>query len=119
LLKLLDIKGAVITIDAMGTQKAIAGQIIEQGANYVLALKGNHSLLHQDVIDYFDYLKQPNTSASVASIHETVDKGHGRLETRHCEVVTDLQWLEDRKQWAGLSSLIKDVATPCRLLTAV
>lgn len=107
LLKLLDIKGAVITIDAMGTQKEITGQVVKQEGDYVLALKGNHSILHKDVIDYFDDLQHPHTAACAASVHETVDKGHGRLEIRQCEVVTDLEWLEERSQWAGLSALIK------------
>jgi predicted transposase YbfD/YdcC len=56
LLKLLDLEGAVVTIDAMGTPKDIAAQLVEQGADYVLALKGNHGTLHQDTIDYCDYL---------------------------------------------------------------
>jgi len=107
LLKLLDIKGAVITIDAMGTQKKIAKQIVEQGADYVLALKGNHSTLQRDVIDYFSYLQQQGLSVPVDCVHESVDKGHGRLEVRRCEVVTDIEWLQDRSRWAGLRSLIK------------
>ncbi len=117
LLKLLDIQGAVITIDAMGTQKNIASCIVEQQANYVLALKGNHSTLHEDVADYFNYLdKQKDTSALIADSYEDIDKGHGRLETRHCQIVQNIDWLEGKEQWAGLCSLVKIHSTTEHLL---
>lgn len=107
LLKLLDIKGAVVTIDAMGTQKNIAAQIIEQGGDYLLALKGNHGTLQQDVSEYFDYIEQKGLLERVADSSETIDKGHGRLETRHCRIVTDIEWLEGREQWVGLNTLVE------------
>ena len=75
LLRLVDIKGAIITIDAMGTQKAIAEQIIEGGADYVLALKGNQETLHQAVIDYID--EQLEGDLADAQEHVTTEKGHG------------------------------------------
>jgi predicted transposase YbfD/YdcC len=80
LLRLVDIKGAIITIDAMGTQKAIAAQIIEGEADYVLGLKGNQETLHQAVIDYID--ERLDGDLTDACEHVTSDKGHGRLETR-------------------------------------
>src|SRR5262249_19153975 len=80
LLRLVDIRGAIITIDAMGTQKAIAAQIIEGGADYVLALKGNQEALHQAVIDSID--EQLEGELEGAQEHVTVEKGHGRQETR-------------------------------------
>src|SRR5579863_8828443 len=82
LLRLVDIKGGIITIDAMGTQKAIAEQIIAGEADYVLALKGNQETLHQAVID--DILEQwENDFAGVeASQHQTRETAHGREETR-------------------------------------
>ena len=80
LLRLVDIKGAIITIDAMGTQKAIAAQIIEGKADYVLALKGNQETLHQAVIDYID--EQLEGDLANAREHVTTEKGHGREETR-------------------------------------
>ena len=80
LLRLVDIKGAIITIDAMGTQKAIAAQIIEGGADYVLALKGNQETLHQAVIDYID--DQLEGDLANAQEHVTAEKGHGREEMR-------------------------------------
>jgi predicted transposase YbfD/YdcC len=80
LLRLVDIKGAIITIDAMGAQKAIAAQIIDGGADYVLALKGNQEALHQAVIDHID--EQLEGDLEGAQEHVTVEKGHGREETR-------------------------------------
>lgn len=80
LLKLVDIKGGIITIDAMGTQKAIAKQIIAGGADYVLALKGNQETLHQTVIDYID--EQLEGDLADAQERVTKEKGHGREEER-------------------------------------
>jgi predicted transposase YbfD/YdcC len=80
LLRLVDIKGAIITIDAMGTQKAIAAQIIEGEADYVLALKGNQETLHQAVIDHID--EQLEGDLAQAREHVTIEKGHGREEMR-------------------------------------
>jgi predicted transposase YbfD/YdcC len=79
-LKLVDLKGAIITIDAMGAQKTIAAEIIEGGADYVLALKGNQETLHQAVIDYIDERLEGDLEG--AQEHMTVETGHGREETR-------------------------------------
>lgn len=79
-LRLVDIKGAIITIDAMGAQKAIAAEIIDGGGDYVLALKGNQETLHQAVIDYID--EQLEGELEGAQEHVTVETGHGREETR-------------------------------------
>jgi predicted transposase YbfD/YdcC len=80
LLRLVDIKGGIITIDAMGAQKAIAEQVIAGGADYVLALKGNQETLHQAVIDYID--EQLEGDLAAAQEHVTTEKGHGREEQR-------------------------------------
>src|SRR3954471_1576611 len=80
LLKLVDIEGAIITIDAMGTQKAIAEQIIAGGADYVLALKANQGALHQAVIDHIE--GQLEGDLADAQEHVTTEEGHGREETR-------------------------------------
>jgi predicted transposase YbfD/YdcC len=105
LLRLVDIKGAIITIDAMGTQKAIAEQIIEGEADYVLALKGNQETLHQAVIDHI-HAQWENDFASVkARQHQTKEKAHGREETRsyiQMPVPPDLPGLE---LWKGLKSM--------------
>lgn len=80
LLRLVDIKGAIITIDAMGTQKAIAEEIVAGGAHYVLALKGNQETLHQTVINYID--DQLEGDLANAQEHVTKEKSHGREEER-------------------------------------
>ena len=82
LLRLVDIRGAIITIDAMGTQKAIAAQIIDQQADYVLALKGNQGKLHEAVIKYIDRLVENDFAGVDARHHTTTATAHGRQETR-------------------------------------
>ena len=98
----------MITIDARETQTEIAAQLIEQEVDYLLALTGNHGTLPQEVADYFDYLST-STSPSVSGIdyYEALEKGHGRLKTRCCQVVTNIDGLKGRENWKGLSSLIK------------
>src|SRR5208283_4680264 len=80
LLRLVDIKGTIITIDAMGTQKAIAAQIVDGEADFVLALKGNQETLHQEVIDHI--AKEAENDFAQAREHVTIEKGHGREEMR-------------------------------------
>ncbi|MBV8265941.1 MAG: ISAs1 family transposase [Planctomycetaceae bacterium] len=103
LLRLVDIKGAIITIDAMGTQKAIAEQIVEGGADYVLALKGNHETLHQAVIDYIG--EQLEGDLSDAQEHVTTEKAHGREETRTYLQLPAPEQLPGFMQWRGLKSI--------------
>jgi len=100
LLARLDIAGAVITIDAMGCQKKIAEQIVQQKGDYVLSLKGNHGLLHEDVTTYFESSLSPEVAM------QTVDGGHGRIETRTLRVSDKLEWLEKEHSWAGLKSIL-------------
>jgi predicted transposase YbfD/YdcC len=105
LLKLVDIRGAIITIDAMGTQKAIAAQIVEQKADYVLALKGNQEKLHDAVIEHIDKLVENDFAGVDARQHTTTETAHGREETRcytHLPVPSDLP---NKEQWKGLKSI--------------
>lgn len=113
LLKLLDLAGCVVTIDAMGCQKAIARQIIERQADYVFALKGNQGNLHEDVKRYFEdaiahdfYEKDPNRRIR-HGYDETVEKDHGRIERRRYWVMEGKQiaWLRERHDWVGLRSI--------------
>jgi len=105
LLRLVDIKGAIITIDAMGTQKAIAEQIIDGKADYVLALKGNQDSLHQATIDYI-YEQYENDFAGIdARQLVTKDKGHGREETRHYFHMPAPHSLPGLELWKGLKSI--------------
>jgi predicted transposase YbfD/YdcC len=103
LLRLVDIKGAIITIDAMGTQKAIAAQIIEGGADYVLALKGNQEALHQAVIDYID--EQLEGDLADAQEHVTTETGHGREEMRTYLQLPAPEKLPGFMRWRGLKSI--------------
>jgi predicted transposase YbfD/YdcC len=105
LLKLIDIKGAIITIDAMGTQKAIAGQIIEGEADYVLALKGNQETLHRAVIDAVDQEMEDDTSSAKVRRHVTRETGHGREETRAYLQMAAPEGLPGSAQWEGLKSI--------------
>ena len=110
LLRLVDIQGAIITIDAMGTQKAIAKQIIEQKADYVLALKGNQETLYNAVVDYIDKHGENGFEEITVHSHTTMEQAHGRHETRsyfHMAVPSDLEGLE---QWPGLRSIGKAVS---------
>jgi predicted transposase YbfD/YdcC len=105
LLRLVDIKGTIITIDAMGTQKAIAAQIVDGEADYVLALKGNQETLHQAVIDYIDEQAKNDFADCKARRHLTQETGHGREEVRsyvQMPVPKDLKSLE---LWKGLKSI--------------
>ena len=103
LLRLVDITGAIITIDAMGTQKAIAAQIVAGGADYVLALKGNQETLHQAVIDYID--EQLEGDLADAQEQVTRETGHGREETRTYLQLPAPAELPGWTLWKGLKSI--------------
>jgi predicted transposase YbfD/YdcC len=103
LLRLVDITGAIITIDAMGTQKAIAEQIVAGGADYVLALKGNHETLHQAVIDSID--EQLEGDLADAQEQVTTEEAHGRKETRIYLQLPAPEQLPGSTQWEGLKSI--------------
>jgi predicted transposase YbfD/YdcC len=106
LLAMLEIEGAIITIDAMGSQRAIAQQIIDQKADYVLALKGNQTALHDDVRLFAAEQKARQFIDTKISQHETVDGDHGRIETRAATVIHDVGWLQERHKWPGLTSVV-------------
>jgi predicted transposase YbfD/YdcC len=113
LLRLVDIKGAIITIDAMGTQKAIAEQIVDSKADYVLALKGNQETLHQAVIDYIDEESQNEFANVKVRRHTTQETGHGRDERRMYFQMPVPDTLPDLELWKGLKS-IGLVVSVCR-----
>ena len=94
LLERLELKGALVTIDAMGTQTAIADTIVRRGGDYLLALKGNHPATHADVERFF----AETPPGMIADTHETTDNNHGRLERRRHSVCHDVGWLfSDRR----------------------
>jgi predicted transposase YbfD/YdcC len=111
LLKLVDIKGAIITIDAMGTQKAIAEQIIAGGADYLLVLKGNQGTLHQAVIDHID--EQLEGDLAGAQEYVTTEKGHGREDTRTYLQLPAPKHLPGIEQWERMKSV--GIATLCSI----
>ena len=105
LLRLVDIQGTIITIDAMGTQKAIAEQIIDGQADYVLALKGNQETLHQQVIDYIDEQSENDFAGVPARRHITQETGHGREEIRSYIQMPVPRSLRGLELWKGLKSI--------------
>lgn len=108
LLSMLDIENSIITLDAMGCQKAIAEQIIKQKADYVLALKGNHSGMQAELEAWWHKSQREGLSKSTFEKHTEISTGHGRIETRTChQLLVDKGWLAKAYQWTGLKSVIK------------
>ena len=108
LLKLLNIKGCIVTIDAMGTQKEIAKTIIKEGGNYVLALKENHRDFYEDVQLYFKEEILPQNKLDLEKdgrYAKVTEKSHGRYETRECYLSSEIDWLENRKDWEKLRGI--------------
>ncbi len=106
LLELLDLRGATVTIDAMGCQTAIAKKIIDGGADYVLGLKGNQPMLSKDVEQFFTSAQQDDFADTAHDTHETVDGEHGRIEVRRVTASDDIEWLEGRKRWESMRSIV-------------
>ena len=109
LLEMLQVEGCIVTIDAMGCQKEVASKIIEERADYVLAVKRNQGRLHEDVHDIFDLARKSGFDSLDHDYHETVNAGHGRVETRRCWAVSDLdhiRYVDDGGQWPGLTTLV-------------
>lgn len=100
LLAALELSGTVVTIDAMGCQRAIAEKIIDKKADYILAVKENQQLLLDDIKDSFQML-------AADAVAEEIDCGHGRVERRRCAVVGDLTLLDKCDDWKGLRSLVR------------
>jgi len=111
LLRVLEVKDCIVTIDAIGCQTDIAQTIVDKGGDYALALKGNQGQLFDDVKSLFDieFTERKPFHWVEHDYQRTVDKGHGRLEIRECWVVTDPEYMEyvrEHKEWAGLRSVI-------------
>ncbi|MGL5833686.1 MAG: ISAs1 family transposase [Waterburya sp.] len=105
LLKLLEIRGCLVSIDAMGTQTEIAKTIIEQGADYVLALKANQGNLYEDVTQLFHQARRQGFNSVKDQFHSTIEKGHGRLEIRRYAVMGNTQHLLGANKWPELRSI--------------
>jgi predicted transposase YbfD/YdcC len=107
-LDLIDVKGDVVTIDAMGCQTAIALKIREKEADYILAVKENQPALYEDIRGYFEYLEsKEGRKEPCGRWNSDLEKDHGRLERRSIAVVTELGWLEGSKAWKDLSAIIR------------
>jgi len=100
LLDILELKGAIVSIDAMGCQKSIAEKIIEEKADYILALKKNQSSLYEEVESRFKNIKSKKVDI-------TIEKSHGRIEERKCEVIENMEFIDEAKKWKGLKTIIK------------
>jgi predicted transposase YbfD/YdcC len=105
LLKILTIEGNIVSIDAMGCQKEIAETIIEQKGDYVLALKGNHPNLYQDVVQLFKWARQQDWKGIEHQFHQTINKDHGRIEIRRHWTMGNTEYLYGAEQWKGLQSI--------------
>ncbi|HYQ92410.1 MAG TPA: ISAs1 family transposase [Candidatus Competibacteraceae bacterium] len=104
LLKLLELQGCIVTIDAMGCQKDIARQLITQGADYVLALTGHHPTAAEEVSTFLDTAVAEGFGRRPYDSHETLDGDHGRIEVRRLWSTSAIDWFADRDQWPGLRS---------------
>ena len=117
LLRQIEVKGATVSLDAMGCQKKIAQEIHFAGADYLLALKGNHGTLHAEVMALFEdpaALEYGCSQGRVVAEHQSgAEKGHGRIEQRSIKVTDYLDWFEpdERKHWLGLRSVVEVTST--------
>ena len=108
LLEMLELSGCIVTIDAMGCQKKIAAQIIDQGADYTLSVKENQKNLYDDIVALFNAAQE--TGSVDCDYHKTEDNGHGRVETRECRTISDPKIVADNirnlSDWKGLQTVV-------------
>ncbi len=107
ILEQVDVTGAIISGDAHFTNPKVAEQIIDQQADYLLAVKENQPTLHAEMENFFSQAHAVNWEAVEHSAHTTIEKDHGRVETREIKVVNDLEWLPQKASWKKLTSLIE------------
>jgi predicted transposase YbfD/YdcC len=107
LLSVLEIAGCIVTIDAMGCQREIATAIVERGADYVLALKGNQGGLFEDVQWLFQQAQASGFKDVAHSFTQSIDKGHGRIEIRRCWTLSELDYLVQLPLWSGLQTVVR------------
>jgi len=104
LLRVLALKGCIVTIDAMGCQREIVKQIVEQGADYVISLKGNQGTLHKEVELLLQSAKENGFKDLSHDTCETTDGEHGRIEIRRFTTTGEVDWFEDKSKWEKLTS---------------
>lgn len=105
LLDALVLKGCIVTLDAMGCQKTIVKKIRDQGGDYVISLKGNQGSLHDDMRLFLTAEKEKSFKKTAHDFYETIEKGHGRVETRRYWVTEQIDWLDNKAAWSGLRSI--------------
>ncbi|MCP3902316.1 MAG: ISAs1 family transposase, partial [Planctomycetes bacterium] len=105
LLKVPELEGCIVTIDAMGCQKKIAELIRDKGADYVLAVKGNQGNLYADIKLFFEDAAHNGFKDIPHDYHETTDGGHGRVEIRRYWTVSDIDWLCGKENWKGIKTI--------------
>ena len=105
LLEMIEVSGCIVTIDAMGCQRAIAEAILSQQGEYILALKENQKTLYDDVQLFFSHTRAKNFTGVAHQYYETIEKGHGRIETRRYWSTGQIAWLQEHHQWPGLTSI--------------
>jgi predicted transposase YbfD/YdcC len=107
LMKLLDLRDAVVTIDAGGCHKKIAQQIVDQGGHYILQLKGNQGTLHKETVMLFDQCLTDDCRGISYSTAATTDGGHGRIEERRIWATSEVNWFAEKAKWKNLQCLIR------------
>ena len=105
LLEILRLEGCIVTIDAIGAQKEVVKAIVDKGAHYVISLKKNQPKLHELVADFFTEARAERFETVPHAHTQTLEKEHGRLETREYWVTSRLDWFRERGEWAGLTSV--------------
>src|ERR1700677_880014 len=106
LLKMLDVQGAVVTVDALNTQTEIAAQIVKGGGDYVMAVKDNHPTLCDTIQRNLDEMILEKFTGVEHVYHETTEQGHGRIDTRKVWATSQIEWLDRRGEWKKLRSVI-------------
>lgn len=105
LLKMLEIEGCIVTIDAMGCQKRICETIVDKDADYIFSLKGNQGNLHDDIQLYFQSQKKNEFKDVSFDYHETTDAEHGKIEIRKYWTLSDIDWLQRKENWKNLTTI--------------
>jgi predicted transposase YbfD/YdcC len=106
LLKVLQIKGCLVTIDAMGCQRDIAQNILDAGADYLLAVKGNQETLHEDIASEFAEAQRDSFAHMEYAYYETLEKNHGRIEKRSYWLTSDIQGVGVSHRWPKLAAIV-------------
>jgi predicted transposase YbfD/YdcC len=106
LLKIVDLEGCIVTIDAIGCQTEIVKEIVEKKADYVISLKKNQGGLYKDVKDYMDWAEREKFKEIKFDYCSTLEKDHGRIEEKRCWVTEEIYWLEQKDDWENLKSII-------------